>query len=98
MAIKPTVHTAIKIDDIANDCPKFSDPGWPKNRSIAIGSVKKPELGRTIKLVAPNSPILTVKANTDATAMARPIIGKSTSRHTWDGRAPIVAAASRRLG
>ncbi len=63
-----------------------------------MGMVKKPLFGRTMKLVAPNSPMLTVKAKTAATSSARPTIGKSTSRQTWSGDAPSRAAASRRDG
>ena len=44
--------------------------------------------GRAMSSVAPNSPMLTVNANSAATSSARPMIGRSTSRQTADGDAP----------
>ena len=54
--------------------------------------------GRAIRLVAPNSPIEMVKANTAPTNTDRATMGRSTSRHTCQGDAPRSAAASRRWG
>src|SRR5210317_92591 len=54
--------------------------------------------GRATKTVAPNSPRLMVKAKTAATTSARPKIGKSTVRHTFQGPAPSTAADSRSFG
>ena len=49
--------------------------------------------GRTTRLVAPNSPSDTVKANTAAESVARATIGQSTVNQTCRGAAPNEAAA-----
>ena len=61
---------------------------------MAMGMVGRS--GRAIRLVAPNSPIEMVKANTAPTSTARATMGRSTSRHTRQGDAPRSAAASRK--
>ncbi len=54
--------------------------------------------GRATSAVAPNSPMEMAKANAAATNIARPTMGKSTSRQTRQGDAPITAAAPRNDG
>ena len=54
--------------------------------------------GRERSAVAPNSPSEMVNAKAAATIAARPISGRSISRHTRDGLLPSTAAACRSCG
>src|SRR5665811_1014943 len=69
-------------------------PGRPSRRKIGIGRVGV--AGRAMKLVAPNSPSEIANANPAPTRPARNTIGRSIRRHTREGEAPSIAAASRR--
>ena len=63
---------------------------------MAMGIVSLPT--RVRKLVAPNSPREMAKAKPAPATSARRRKGRSISRHTRDGEAPSVDAASRRRG
>ena len=77
----------------ASAMPALTEPGREISRPITTGSVGVS--GRATKVVAPNSPSATAKANALAPASALDMIGRSTDHHTRIGPAPSTAAACR---